>query len=61
MSGLLAALGPVIALIIRHLAELFMEKANEPTIAVDADSDPALRDRLIERVRRAKGSASTPR
>ena len=38
-----------------------MEKANEPTIAVDADSDPALRDRLIERVRRAKGSASTPR
>lgn len=56
MAAVLEALGPVLALIVKALVSLWWEKANEPRTdtAVDASPDPALRDRLAERVRAYK-------
>jgi len=59
VSGLAAALAPIIKLILEAIFGIVWEKANEPTTVVDADSDPDLTARLRDRVRREKGSAGS--
>jgi hypothetical protein len=57
MAGLLEALRPVIEIVVEALLELFLEKANAPDTAVEADRCRGRRDRLVERVRRHKDRA----
>ena len=61
MEALFAALAPVIALIVKALVELFMEKSNEPSFAEDADSNSALRERLLKRLHEEQNRAGTSR
>ena len=49
-----AALAPIVMPIIKLLLGLFVEKINEPDVAVDADRNPSLRARLKRRVREAQ-------
>jgi len=56
VNSILSALGPVIALIIKALVELFLEKSSEPDTATVADRNAARRKRLAERVREAKSN-----
>ena len=61
MTGVIAALVPVIVLIIKALVELFLDRVEKPDEVVNADSDPDLTKRLRDRVRETKGSVSPSR
>ena len=52
-----AALAPIVLPIIKLLLGLFVEKINEPDVAVDADRNPTLRARLEHRVRESQDRA----
>ena len=56
---MLEALGPVIALIVKSILELFVEKASAPITVVDAVCDPGLRKRLRERLRETRGDSTS--
>ena len=59
MQALLTVLAPVIAAIVRALAELFVEKINEPDTASTAERDPDRANRLRLRVLAAKNVPDT--
>ena len=48
------ALLPILELIVKAVVELFVEKANAPDTAAEADRCRARRDRLAQRVRQHK-------
>ena len=59
MSALWTALGPVIALIVKALVELWWEKGDEPSTVEDRHPDPNLTARLRKRVSKHKNDTGS--
>ncbi len=61
MAAVLEALLPVLELIVKAVLELFLERANAPDTAIEADRNRARRDRLSRRVRQHKDDTDSAR